>query len=147
MRIFRGTVIALCLGALCAQAADFDGYEVSEGKDHVTYVRSDGSATATLRLIAPELTLSTTKAYAQHVMDSYQGWDLKPVIDLRGFSFKYVDNAPCSGLLTYYDGRSYLLFQACGQIEQAELTGLFQDAGAKLRLSETLKKQSRPTLY
>ena len=80
-------------------------------------------------------------------MDSYQGWDLQPVLDLRGFSFKFVDNAPCSGLLTYFDGRSYILFKACGVVSSEELMQLYKRANEKLKLDETLKKQSKANLY
>ncbi|HAR79492.1 MAG TPA: hypothetical protein DCR21_01550, partial [Succinivibrionaceae bacterium] len=75
------------------------------------------------------------------------GWDLKPVLDLRGFSFKYVDNAPCSALLTYFDGRSYILFQACGDVEQDDLKALFSKAGRSLKLEEILKIQLKPNTY
>ena len=82
-----------------------------------------------------------------YMMDSYQGWDLKAVVDLRGFAFKYVDNAPCSGLLTYFDGRSYLFFLACGNFEKDELTALYKKANQALKVSEILKLQARPNLY
>ena len=62
-------------------------------------------------------------------------------------SFKFVDNAPCSGLVTYFDGRAYLLFKACGKVSEADLKTLFNRANQKLKLEETLKKQSRAQLY
>lgn len=143
------SIVSLCLLLLplFAVAAEESNYEERLFDKSISYVRADGSAWASLKIMAPELTLSTTKAYAQYVMDSHQGWDLKPVIDLRGFSFKYVDNAPCAGLVTYFDGRSYLFFQACGSIDENELKDLFVKGGNKLKLSEILKKQSKPSVY
>ena len=114
--------------------------------DYEEFIKSD-SARASLSLVNPIINLSTTKDYAQYVMDSYQGWDLQPVLDLRGFSFKFVDNAPCSGLLTYFDGRSYILFKACGVVSSEELMQLYKRANEKLKLDETLKKQSKANLY
>ena len=115
--------------------------------DYEEFIKIDGSARASLSLVNPIINLSTTKDYAQYVMDSYQGWDLQPVLDLRGFSFKFVDNAPCSGLLTYFDGRSYILFKACGVVSSEELMQLYKRANEKLKLDETLKKQSKANLY
>ena len=122
-------------------------YEEFIKSDSVIYEKIDGSARASLSLVNPIINLSTTKDYAQYVMDSYQGWDLQPVLDLRGFSFKFVDNAPCSGLLTYFDGRSYILFKACGVVSSEELMQLYKRANEKLKLDETLKKQSKANLY
>ncbi|MBO5566425.1 MAG: hypothetical protein J5934_04290 [Succinivibrio sp.] len=132
--------------ALTANAKESDYSEHLEDKS-VTYVKPNGSATVSLKLLEPEIASATTKSYAQYTMDSYQGWDLKPVLDLRGFSFKYVDNAPCSALLTYFDGRSYILFQACGDVEQDDLKALFSKAGRSLKLEEILKIQLKPNTY
>lgn len=138
---------AALLPAFPAALAAVEGYEESVDKESVTYVRADARASAGLKLLQPLPEFSTTKSFAQYVMDSYQGWDLTPRINVRGFSFKYVDNAPCAGLLTYFDGRSYLLFLACGDTDRDTLRELYTQASAKLRLSETLKKQSRAHLY
>ncbi|MBO6257988.1 MAG: hypothetical protein J6M93_01420 [Succinivibrio sp.] len=143
----RIVFLVLFLIPLLVKAGDDSGFEERLVDKSISYVRPDGSAWASLQIMEPELTLSTTKAYAQYVMDSYQGWDLKPVIDLRGFSFKYVDNAPCAGLVTYFDGRSYLFFKACGSIEENELKDLFLKGGEKLKLQEILKKQAKPSVY
>ena len=112
-----------------------------------SYYDEQGGKNASLQILDPIVNLSTTKQYAQYMMDSYQGWDLKAVVDLRGFAFKYVDNAPCSGLLTYFDGRSYLFFLACGNFEKDELTALYKKANQALKVSEILKLQARPNLY
>ena len=139
-------IYAALILSLSVSAKESD-YEEFIKSDSVIYEKIDGSARASLSLVNPIINLSTTKDYAQYVMDSYQGWDLKPVIDLRGFSFKFVDNAPCSGLVTYFDGRAYLLFKACGKVSEADLKTLFNRANQKLKLEETLKKQSRAQLY
>ncbi|MCR5536848.1 MAG: hypothetical protein K6F05_05475 [Succinivibrio sp.] len=140
----RYGLLALALSASWVQAAE---YETQVSKDKVSYVKPDGSASCELAIQAPEALLPTTKAYAQYVMDSYQGWDLQPIVDLRGFVFKFVDNAPCAGLLTYYDGRSYLFFKACGNIGEGELSSLFKAAGEQLKLSEKLQRQSHSVSY
>lgn len=143
-KLAAAIVSSLCIFAAGAQVP---GYEVQKDEDGVSFVRADGTAAASLRIMAPVLTLNTTKSYAQYVMDRYRGWELKPVIDLRGFAFKYVDNAPCSGLLTYFDGRSYLLFTSCGLTDENELEALFRQADKELRISETLKREAHPNLY
>lgn len=132
--------------SLSAAAAVEDFEEVIVG-NKASYYDEQGGKNASLQILDPIVNLSTTKQYAQYMMDSYQGWDLKAVVDLRGFAFKYVDNAPCSGLLTYFDGRSYLFFQACGNFDKNELTALYKKANQALKVSEILKLQSRPNLY
>ena len=139
-------IYAALILSLSVSAKESD-YEEFIKSDRVIYEKIDGSARASLSLVNPIINLSTTKDYAQYVMDSYQGWDLQPVLDLRGFSFKFVDNAPCSGLLTYFDGRSYILFKACGVVSSEELMQLYKRANEKLKLDETLKKQSKANLY
>ena len=139
-------IYAALILSLSVSAKESD-YEEFIKSDSVIYEKIDGSARASLSLVNPIINLSTTKDYAQYVMDSYQGWDLQPVLDLRGFSFKFVDNAPCTGLLTYFDGRSYILFKACGVVSSEELMQLYKRANEKLKLDETLKKQSKANLY
>ena len=139
-------IYAALILSLSVSAKESD-YEEFIKSDSVIYEKIDGSARASLSLVNPIINLSTTKDYAQYVMDSYQGWDLQPVLDLRVFSFKFVDNAPCSGLLTYFDGRSYILFKACGVVSSEELMQLYKRANEKLKLDETLKKQSKANLY
>ncbi len=131
-------------GVSYATLSDFE-QTVTEKK--VIYTKTSDSSYASLEIMDPIVNIATTKEYAQHVMDSYQGWDLKPVMDLRGFSFKYVDNAPCSGLLSYFDGRSYLLFLSCGSLESQELTEIFKNANEVLKISDMLKLQAKPNLY
>ena len=113
----KALALSLLLVSAVAISAESD-YDEFITNSSVTYEKTDGNGQASLSIVNPVVNLSTTKDYAQYIMDSYQGWDLKPVIDLRGFSFKFVDNAPCSGLVTYFDGRSYLLFKACGNFEK-----------------------------
>ncbi|MGN0915409.1 MAG: hypothetical protein ACI4NE_03545 [Succinivibrio sp.] len=140
-------LVSFCTLLSLASFAGDDGFSEFYKDNSVTFEKEDGTARASLSVVQPVLSLSTTKDYAQYTMDSYQGWDLKAVLDLRGFSFKYVDNAPCSGLLTYFDGRSYLLFKACGDFKKDELSELYKRAEKRLHLKETLKKQSKPTSY
>ncbi len=129
-----------------AHGAD-GGFEVQSDSSGVTFTRADGLASASLCVMPPALGVSTTKDYAQYVMDRYRGWDLKPVVSLRGFTFRYVDNAPCSGLVTYFDGRSYLLFTGCGDVGGDTLKPLYEEAGRKLKLKESLKRESRPNIF
>ena len=145
LRLKLAVAAALLLALPAVRAVE--GYEESSDRNSVTWVRADAKASAALKIMQPLPEFSTTKSYAQHVMDTYRGWDLSPKIEVRGFSFKYVDNAPCAGLLTYFDGRSYLLFLSCGEIDRHTLKELYTEASARLKLSEILKKQSRPFLY
>ena len=143
-----GLGFALVLGAQGAFADGVSGdFALRREGDTVSFVRPDGSAWGALRRLPPVAALPSTKLYAQHVMDSLRGWDLKPVIELRGFSFKYVDNAPCAGLVTYFDGRTCLLFQACGNVSATELSSLFSRAGEALQLPQTLRRQAEPERY
>ena len=134
----------LCSLSVMADENDFD---MQRKDSKVTFVNKDGSASASLRILYPVNMLSTTKNYAQYVMDQLSGWALTPVLDLRGFSFQYVDNAPCAGLLTYFDGRSFLLFTSCGKVEPSVLQKLYLKADKELRISEKIKLENRPTLY
>lgn len=136
----------VCL-SLSAYALDDSSYSEFVTDKSVSYESEDGTARAELTLLDPIANIPTTKKFAEYVMDSYQGWDLKPLVDVRGFSFKYVDNGPCAGLVTYFDGRSYLLFKCCGITNETELKNLFERANKKLKLTENLKVQSKPNLY
>ncbi len=135
--------LGLCLTCF----ADINDFQENIGEKSVTFVNSDGTTSASISLMDPIVNLSTTKDYAQHVMDNYQGWGLKAVLDLRGFAFNYVDNAPCSGLITYFDGRSYLFFQSCGKISTEDLKKLYERGDEILKLSDLLKLQGHPNLY
>lgn len=138
--------LAFCCAASFAEPGAIPGYEIEAASDSVSYVRADGSGSARLGIMAPVLGLNTTKECAEYAMDRLRGWDLQPVVALRGFSFRYVDNAPCSGLVTYFDGRSSLLFTACGKVAREELDKIWADADARLRLSKRLKRESHPNL-
>lgn len=113
----------------------------------VSLQRKDGCGRAFVQIMPAASHLSTTKAYAQNVMDTYAGWGLTARIERRGFSFQYVDNAPCAGLLTYFDGTSYLLFGACGLISQEELTKAFSLAKLQLGLDNIIYRSSLPSVY
>lgn len=113
----------------------------------VTFIKNDGTAKAFIQIMPAAAHLSTTKAYAQNVMDSYAGWGLSAQIERRGFSFKYVDNAPCSGLVSYFDGTSYLMMGACGFISQDELTKAFYLGKKELKLDEALYRSAKPSSY
>lgn len=145
MRKFVLASALILSSSVMALESDYNEIENSEKK--VSFEKSDGTGFASLEIKDPIVNIANTKQYAQHLMDNYQGWNLKAVVDLRGFSFRYIDNSPCSGLVTYFDGRSYLFFQACGDVKADDLTKLYQRANEKLKIGEILKKQSRPNLY
>ncbi len=146
----RNAVGILLLSAIFSfnvARADVSEFEMHKSKDEVSFVKADGSVTAQLRILRSINSVSTTKEYARYVMDRYRGWGLTPVLDLRGFSFRYVDNAPCSGLVTFFDGRSYLFFSACGDFLPEDMSKLFKQADRELRISEQLKREAHPNLY
>ena len=113
----------------------------------VIFRKKDGTAKAFVQVMPAAAHLSTTKAYAQNVMDSYAGWGLTAQIERRGFSFKYVDNAPCTGLVSYFDGTSYLIVGACGFMSQDEMTKAFYLGKKELKLDESLYRSSSPSVY
>lgn len=113
----------------------------------VTFIKKDGTAKAFVQIMPAAAHLSTTKAYAQNVMDSYGGWGLSAQIERRGFSFKYVDNAPCSGLVSYFDGTSYLMMGACGFISEDEVTKAFFLGKKELKIDESLYRSAKPSSY
>ena len=127
----------------CEVSAKTSYEELVSGKK-ASYISTADGSYAVLQIMDPIVNIATTKEYAQHVMDSYQGWDLRAVVDLRGFSFRYVDNAPCSGLVTFFDGRSYLFFQSCGNFSESELSTLFDRASKALKIQELLNRHSKP---
>lgn len=141
-------LVSLLLGSLSfATVAEDREFNENVKDNSVFYENQDGSASASLSILAPIANLSTTKEYAQYVMDSYRGWNLSAVIQHQGFSFRFVDNAPCVGLVTYFDGRSYLFFKACGNIKKDSLKELYKKANEKLKISDILKKQSKTNMY
>lgn len=118
-----------------------------KSKKLVSFVKPDGSAKAFMQIMDPIPYLSTTKDYAQYVMDSYSGWGLKAQISRRGFSFSYVDNSPCAATVTYFDGASYLMFGACGLIEKDDIARAFLYAKEKLNIDEHISRSALPSLY
>lgn len=125
------------------------GFSSSYNKKEKIVVVSklDGSAKAFIQLMPPVPYLSTTKAYAQNVMDSYAGWGLTAQIARRGFSFQYVDNAPCAALVSYFDGASYLMFGACGLITSDELNRALFIAKQQLGIDDIIYRSAMPTIY
>ena len=121
--------------------------DYNRAKKVVALRKSDGSAKAFVQILPAAAHLSTTKAYAQDVMDSYSGWGLTAQVVRRGFSFHYVDNAPCAALLSYFDGTSYLLFSACGFISADEMTKAFAIGRKQLGIDNTLYRTSSPAVY
>ena len=122
-----------CLLA-AAPAAAADHYQREAGENTVSFVSEDGLKRAELRLLEAAAHLPTTRALALNLMDSLQGYELTADVSLRGFSFKYVDNGPCAGLVTYYDGVRSLFFTACGNVGEDELLSLYREGGEQLRL-------------
>lgn len=113
----------------------------------VVLSKDDGSARAYIQIMPAVAHLSNTKEYAQNVMDSYAGWGLTAQVARRGFSFSYVDNAPCTGLVSYFDGSSYLMFGACGLISKDELFKAYSIAKRELDLEEILSRTATPNVY
>lgn len=143
--------MAITIGARSDPRVDrlLPNYTLSHNRQNkvVSLMKADGSAKAFVQILPAAAHLSTTKAYAQDVMDSYSGWGLTAQIARRGFSFKYVDNAPCAGLLTYFDGTSYLMFGACGVISQDEMAKAFSIAKLQLGLDDITYRSSMPSVY
>lgn len=105
-----------------------EGFTPTRFKNAVVYAGQDGISYFSLEIVENIYVLSTTKDYAQYMMDTYQGWELRPEITLGGFSFKFVDNAPCAGVVAYHDSASYYFYRACGVIEQQKLNELAAEA-------------------
>ena len=80
----KALALSVLMFSAVVSAAESD-YDEFITNSSVTYEKTDGNGQASLSIVNPVVNLSTTKDYAQYIMDSYQGWDLKPVIDLRGF--------------------------------------------------------------
>ena len=130
----------LCKVALADFIVSSDDYEVNfYSKDRDSYLA--------VKILPPEVFLPNTRAYAQYVMDSYQGWDLKANLSLRGFSFKYVDNSPCAGLVSYLDGSSCIFYRTCGFIQDKELTELLTQGLKTLKVDEILQKKAKANFY
>lgn len=109
-------------------ALALQGYDCVKQENAIQYFSDDGLSYVSIEKIGSISGLSTTKDYAQYLMDSYQGWQLRPVVSLQGFSFKFVENAPCVALLRFYDGSHYLFYKACGKISFDDLAAIMQDA-------------------
>lgn len=120
---------------------------VSNDSYEVTFYSEKNNSYVSAKILPPEVFLPNTRAYAQYVMDSYQGWDLKADLSLRGFSFKYVDNSPCAGFVSYLDGSSCIFYRTCGLIEDKKLTELLTKGLKILKIDEILHKKSKANLY
>lgn len=127
--------------------ASTDEYAKKIGKTEVVYTHNDGVSYIALNILPPVLSLNTTKDYAQYVMDAYQGFELKAQLPLRGYSFKYVDNAPCVGVISYFDGINYTLFRSCGSNKAKDVKALLNEGIMLLNLKKNLEKSSKPTVY
>ena len=108
------------------------GFESASGEHAVTLASADGLSYVSAELVGGILALSTTKDYAQYLMNSFQGWELRPELTLGGFSFMFIDRAPCAGVVTHYDGASYLFYRACGAMSHAELEQQLREARRQL---------------
>lgn len=70
----KGLLVSLLLCSLSFASLAKDGEFSEFVKDNsVFYENQDGTASASLSILAPIANLSTTKEYAQYVMDSYRG--------------------------------------------------------------------------
>lgn len=121
--------------------------EVENTKQLVTLQKADGSAYVMMQLLKPVPYVNTLEAYARHVMDYYQGSELKAQPQRRGYSFIYQDSAPCSGLVTFFDGSSYLMMGVCGKLNQDEITKSLNIAKKQLGLDELIQRSSMPKVY
>lgn len=113
----------------------------------ITYDKKDGSGYVCVQILPPITRVNTTKEYALALMDSYQGFNLKAQVALRGFSFNFVDNAPCAATLTYFDGSNYLLYKSCGLHDIKIQKIIFNEAREKLNLDKKLKQSSRANFF
>lgn len=116
-------------------------------KQLVTLQKNDGSAFVLMQLLKPIPYISTTEEYARFVMDYYHGTNLKAQPQRRGYSFTYNDIAPCSGLVSFFDGSSYLMIGVCGNISQEETTKALNIAKRQLGLDDLIYRTSMPKLY
>lgn len=115
------------------QALD-PAWQVSAAERHYSAVKSDGTARFLLQLMPADAARSTTREGAAALMQRLQGFDLKPVLAQRGFSFSYTDVLPCKGLISYFDGASYLFTAACGLITPEEFEHFYREGAARLHL-------------
>lgn len=120
---------------------------VENSKHVVTLRKVDGSAQVLMQLLKPIPYINTLEKYAEYVMVYYKGSHLTPQPQRRGYSFRYRDNLKCAGLLTFFDGSSYLLMSVCGKITQDEMTKALSVAKKQLGLDEILYRSALPNVY
>ena len=108
------------------------GFESASSEHAVTLASPAGHSYVSAELVGGIHILSTTKDYAQYLMNSYQGWELRPELSLGGFSFNFIDRAPCAGVVTHHDGASYLFYRACGAMAAADLERQLREARRQL---------------
>lgn len=109
--------------------------------------KDDGSAYVVVQILKPEPYFDNLQKYAENVMQYYQGSNLTPQPQRRGYSFRYQDEIPCAGLVSYFDGTSYVMMGACGLLSQDELTKALSVAKKQLGLDEILSRTALPNLY
>lgn len=109
--------------------------------------KDDGSAYVVVQILKPEPYIDNLMKYAEHVMHYYQGSNLTPQPQRRGYSFIYKDEIPCAGLVSYFDGTSYVMMGACGILSPDEITKALSVAKKQLGLDEILARSSLPNLY
>lgn len=120
---------------------------VENAKQLVTLQKADGSAYVMMQLLKPVPYKNTLAEYARHVMQYYHGTNLTPQPQRRGYSFSYQDSAPCAGLVTFFDGASYLMMGVCGKLSQDEVTKSLNIAKKQLGLDELIFRSSMPKVY
>lgn len=120
---------------------------VENAKHIVTLRKVDGSAQVLMQLLKPIPYINTLKKYAEYVMVYYKGSHLTAQPQRRGYSFRYYDRLKCAGLLTYFDGTSYLLMSVCGDISLDEATKALSVAKKQLGLDEILYRTALPNVY
>lgn len=115
-------------------------WQRASSDSHFSAVRTDGTARFLLQLLPADAALATTRQAASALMQRLQGFELKPVLSQRGFSFSYTDVLPCKGLVSWLDGGYYLFTSACGLITAEEFENFYREGAVKLHLSRSVSK-------
>lgn len=113
----------------------------------VTLSKADGSGQVLMQILKPVPYVNTLNHYAAYVMDFYQGSHLTAQPQRRGYSFRYKDQHSCAGLVTFFDGTSYLLMSVCGSVSQDELTKALSVAKKQLGIDDILYRSALPNVY
>ncbi len=68
----------------------------------------------------------TARQFTNNLMVLFKGHDLRPIPKVKGWSFVYSSNLPCSILVSYFNDEYYEVVELCGKASTEEVGKLIE---------------------